>query len=103
MEILRFPSILVRNHHVVGLGRKAGLAPSDPAVSASHANHSGVSGNNRNSFRHSKIPGPGIIENVASGVVTLRNRVGPATPEWNGDLRRILTRRKRLRRRSGRG
>jgi hypothetical protein len=57
------------------------------AIASCNAHRAIKSRNYRLSFWHPKIPSPGVVLQVATDFVTLRNRIGAPTREWNCYIR----------------
>ncbi len=100
VKVLCLPTVLMRDDDIVGFSRESGIAAANVAVTSSDPHDAVQRGNDRHSFGHPKIPCPGVILQVATGPMSLRDRVGAPTSEghcygrWlgRGDSRRISRR-----------
>jgi hypothetical protein len=87
VKVLRLPTILMRDDDIVGFSSESGIATANVAVTSNDAHDPVQRTNDRYSFGHPKIPRPGVVLQVATGPMPLRDRVGAPTAEGHHYVR----------------
>ncbi len=87
VEVLCLPTIFMRDDDIVRVSRESRIAAANVAITSCDANDAPQRRNDRHSFGHPKIPRPGVVLQVATGPMALRNRIGAPTAEGHRYVR----------------
>lgn len=87
VEVLCLPTIFMRENDVVGLSGESRIAAANVAVTSSDPHDAIQRRNDRHSLGHPKIPRPGIVLQVATGSMALRDRISAPAAEGHRYVR----------------